>query len=169
MLSVLDKVGRGLSCTSGRINADVVDTGGDIAVLDAPSHRIFRGLVADRSFGLVPKVAQKAEVPAEHSVLAPDVDPTATATPVEPGAPVPDIEKTGDAMRPSAYRSRSLSVLTVLAVLYSLYFARAFLVPIVFAILLNFLLSPVVRALVRWRISCWSWRLAFGNCAAGLG
>jgi predicted PurR-regulated permease PerM len=43
-------------------------------------------------------------------------------------------------------------VLTVLAVLYTLYFAREFLVPIVFAILLNFLLSPVVRWLTRLRI-----------------
>jgi predicted PurR-regulated permease PerM len=37
----------------------------------------------------------------------------------------------------------------VLAVLYTLYFARGFFVPITFALLLNFLFSPVVRALAK--------------------
>jgi predicted PurR-regulated permease PerM len=40
----------------------------------------------------------------------------------------------------------------VLAVLYTLYVARAFLIPIVFALLLNFLLSPLIRQLTRVRI-----------------
>jgi predicted PurR-regulated permease PerM len=40
----------------------------------------------------------------------------------------------------------------VLAIFYTLYFARAFLVPIVFATLLNFLFSPAVRALGRLRL-----------------
>jgi predicted PurR-regulated permease PerM len=43
-------------------------------------------------------------------------------------------------------------VLAVLAVLYTLYFARSFLIPIAFAVLLNFLLSPAVRLLERLRI-----------------
>lgn len=46
----------------------------------------------------------------------------------------------------------SLTVLAVLAVLYTLYFARSFLIPIAFAVLLNFLLSPAVRLLERLRI-----------------
>jgi predicted PurR-regulated permease PerM len=45
-----------------------------------------------------------------------------------------------------------IAVLSVLAVFYTLYFARTFLLPIVFALLLDFLLSPVVRTLVRWRV-----------------
>ena len=45
-----------------------------------------------------------------------------------------------------------VTVLTVLAVFYTLYFARAFLIPITFAVLLDFLLSPAVRALVRWHV-----------------
>jgi predicted PurR-regulated permease PerM len=45
-----------------------------------------------------------------------------------------------------------ITVLAVLAVFYTLYFARGFLLPIVFALLLDFLLSPAVRALVRWRV-----------------
>ena len=104
----------------------------------------------DRTTGVAQKVAKNAEQASEHSVLAPDVDPTASAESAEPGGPLPDIEKTGDAL--SGKRPASLAILTVLAVLYSLYFARDFLVPIMYAVLLNFLLSPYVRALSRWRI-----------------
>ena len=43
-------------------------------------------------------------------------------------------------------------VLAVLAVVYSLYFARSFLVPIAFAILLDFLFSPLVRLMQKIRI-----------------
>jgi len=48
--------------------------------------------------------------------------------------------------------STALVVLAVLAVLYTLYFARSFLIPLTFALLLDFLLSPVVRLLARLRI-----------------
>lgn len=48
--------------------------------------------------------------------------------------------------------SIGVTVLAVLAVFYTLYFARAFLLPIVFAVLLNFLLSPAVRTLNRWHV-----------------
>lgn len=47
---------------------------------------------------------------------------------------------------------RSLTVLAVLATLYTLYFARSFLLPIAFAVLFNFLLSPAVRWLARLRV-----------------
>ena len=43
-------------------------------------------------------------------------------------------------------------MLAVLAVVYTLFFARDFLLPVVFALLLDFFFSPVVRALARWRI-----------------
>jgi predicted PurR-regulated permease PerM len=89
---------------------------------------------------------------AGDSVLAPDVDPTARAEPAEPGAPVPDLERTKRAIERPASRSIGVTVLAVLAVLYTLYFARDFLIPIVFALLLDFFFSPVVRALARWRI-----------------
>jgi predicted PurR-regulated permease PerM len=42
-----------------------------------------------------------------------------------------------------------ITVLAVLAVLYTVYFARAFLAPIAIALLLSFLLSPVIRGLAR--------------------
>jgi predicted PurR-regulated permease PerM len=46
-----------------------------------------------------------------------------------------------------------VTLLTVLGVLYTMYFAREFLIPIVFAVLLNFLLSPAIRALTRIKLA----------------
>ncbi|HEY6220383.1 MAG TPA: AI-2E family transporter, partial [Gemmatimonadaceae bacterium] len=66
--------------------------------------------------------------------------------------PVPDLKRTETAIESPAVRSTSLVVIAVLATLYTLYFARAFFVPIVFAILLTFLLSPAIRALTRIKI-----------------
>jgi predicted PurR-regulated permease PerM len=90
--------------------------------------------------------------PGGDSVLTPDVDPTADAVPAGPGAPTPDLAKTGEAMDSTRGRSAGVTTLTVLALLYTLYFARPFLLPIVVALLLSFLFSPVVRAMARLRI-----------------
>ena len=84
-----------------------------------------------------------------HSVLDPDVDEQAQATPVEPGAPTPDISKTASAIRTVHARSIGVTILSVLALLYTLYFARDFLLPVVMALLLDLLFSPIVRALTR--------------------
>ena len=66
-------------------------------------------------------------------------------TPQEPpSAPAP--------APPKRRRPQSLTILVVLAALYTLYFARSFLLPIAFAILLDFLLSPAVRTLAKLRI-----------------
>jgi predicted PurR-regulated permease PerM len=54
--------------------------------------------------------------------------------------------------RPFEVRSFALSGLFLLAAFYTLYFARSFFLPIVLALLLNFLLSPIVRALKKLRI-----------------
>jgi predicted PurR-regulated permease PerM len=64
----------------------------------------------------------------------------------------PDLSKTGSAIDSSRVRSVNMTIVSVLAILYTLYFARAFLLPIVFALLVNFLLSPVVRWLKRLNI-----------------
>jgi predicted PurR-regulated permease PerM len=90
-----------------------------------------------------------APTPGAHSVLTPDVDPTAQATPVAPGAPVPDLRRTSAALAQLRRGSLQVTVLAVLALLYSMYFARQFLIPVVFALVLNFLLSPALRALAR--------------------
>ncbi|HET6228660.1 MAG TPA: AI-2E family transporter [Longimicrobiaceae bacterium] len=87
------------------------------------------------------------------SVLTPDVDPRADAEPNAPGGPEPDTGKLGEAMRRSPrVRNIGLTILVVLAVFYTLYFARGFFLPVVFAMLFNFLLSPAIRALNRLRI-----------------
>ena len=96
--------------------------------------------------------ARDPRTPRSDSVLEPDVDADVRARPVEPGAPVPDLARTERAIERPAARSLAITVLAVLAVLYSMYFAREFLIPVAFALLLNFLLSPVVRALARARI-----------------
>jgi predicted PurR-regulated permease PerM len=57
-----------------------------------------------------------------------------------------------DAPGPSEVRSAALGVLVVLACLYTLYFARGFLLPVVLACLLALLLAPAVRGLKRLRI-----------------
>ncbi|MBW3628907.1 MAG: AI-2E family transporter [Gemmatimonadetes bacterium] len=91
-------------------------------------------------------------IPKDGSVLEPNVDATADAQPVEPHAPDPDLSKTAEVVESARTRSVGVTVLTVLAVLYTLYFAREFLLPIAFAQLLSFLFSPVVRALARFKI-----------------
>jgi predicted PurR-regulated permease PerM len=90
--------------------------------------------------------------PRDDSVLTPDVDPSAQATPVDAHAPKPDISRTERAIESATARSVGVTTLTVLALLYTTYFARPFLLPLAFALLLNFLFSPVVRRLARWHI-----------------
>jgi predicted PurR-regulated permease PerM len=51
--------------------------------------------------------------------------------------------------------STAIIILAVLGVLYTLYFARTFLIPIAIAVLLAFVLSPAVRVLTRLRIPEW--------------
>ncbi len=101
--------------------------------------------------GIVSDVAARG-ARSTDSLLAPKLDPTDTAEPGKHGEPAPDLERTQGAIEKTGVRSASLAVLTVLAMLYTLYFARDFFIPIVFAVLLNFLLSPVLRLLARFRI-----------------
>jgi predicted PurR-regulated permease PerM len=107
--------------------------------------------MSDEEPGIVSEIAARA---ARHggSVLTPEVDPAAVAQPGRHGEPRPDLERTGAAIERRSARSVSIVILAVLAVLYTLYFARDFFIPIVFAVLLNFLLSPLLRALARLRI-----------------
>ena len=65
----------------------------------------------------------------------------------------PNIKKLRDILQgPLGVRSLALSGLFILAAFYTLYLARSFILPIVLALLLNFLLSPVVRGLNKLRI-----------------
>jgi predicted PurR-regulated permease PerM len=96
--------------------------------------------------------ARTTDDAASGDAFRPDA-PGAPATGEEGGAiEQPDLSKLAQALDRVEVRSIAITGLLVLAVLYTLYFARAFLLPIVLAVLLDFLLSPVVRALKRAKI-----------------
>jgi predicted PurR-regulated permease PerM len=86
------------------------------------------------------------------SALEPDVADSIVATPAAETAAQPDIDRTGAELSTMRTLAIGVLILAVLAIMYTLYFARDFLLPIVFAVLLNFLFSPLVRALARVRI-----------------
>ena len=98
-------------------------------------------------------VTRTTEDSAPGAALRPDA-PGPAAPPEEGGAvEQPDLHKLSEALRERMeVRSVAITGLFVLAVLYTLYFARAFLLPIVIAVLLDFLLSPIIRTLKRARI-----------------
>ena len=102
----------------------------------------------DQTPGAASGAAQRA-VRSTDSSLVPSVDARASASPAAPDAAAPDLSRTGEAIDRPRSRSVEATLLTVLAVLYSLYFARGFLIPIVFALLLNFLLSPLIRRMAK--------------------
>jgi len=58
----------------------------------------------------------------------------------------------GRRMSPSRITARSLQLLAALAFIYTLYFAKTLLVPIVVALLLTLLLGPAVKALRRFHV-----------------
>jgi predicted PurR-regulated permease PerM len=103
-------------------------------------------------------VTRSPEDSAASAALRPDVPPSPETEPEErraEGGAVeqPDLRKLREALTDRVeVRSVAITGLFVLAVLYTLFFARAFLLPIVIAVLLDFLLSPVIRALKRVRI-----------------
>jgi len=74
--------------------------------------------------------------------------------PLEEERSQPDLKKLESAMQggQSGVRSLALTGLFILAAFYTLYYARSFFLPIVLAILLSFLLSPVVRGLKKLHI-----------------
>jgi predicted PurR-regulated permease PerM len=87
------------------------------------------------------------------SVLEPEVSAHEDAPPPMPGRPPPDAEKLGQAVKGRTAQTLGVTVLTVLAVFYALRVGRDFFMPIAFALLLNLLFSPVIRALKRVRIA----------------
>ncbi len=87
------------------------------------------------------------------SVMEPDVDPNAVAEPIEPEDEIPDIDKTSAAVGTLKSIATGIWILAILSLIYTIFFARAFLLPIVYAVLLSFLLSPVIRLLSRLKIA----------------
>ena len=105
----------------------------------------------DNDEGLAGRAAARS-AESSDSVLAPGLDPRESARPGPHGEPRPDLARTERALDSITARSTALVILAVLATLYTLYFARQFFIPIVFAVLLTLLLSPVIRAMARLRI-----------------
>ncbi|HET7470449.1 MAG TPA: AI-2E family transporter [Gemmatimonadales bacterium] len=96
--------------------------------------------------------ARTTDDAAPGEAFRPDA-PGVPATDGEGGAvEQPDLTKLGQALDRIEVRSIAVTGLLVLAIFYTLFFARAFLLPIVLAVLLDFLLSPLVRTLKRARI-----------------
>jgi predicted PurR-regulated permease PerM len=84
----------------------------------------------------------------DGSVLTPDVDTRALAPEPAPSGEPPNVTKLANLLGENAdARHVALMGLFVLAIFYTLHLAHAFFLPIVLAVLLDFLLSPVVRAL----------------------
>jgi predicted PurR-regulated permease PerM len=85
--------------------------------------------------------------PDDGSVLTPDVPAPVLQTP-----PAPESRRVRRARR-ATVQYVALVGLFALAVVYTLHLGRSFILPIVLAVLLDFMLSPVVRWLKRMRIS----------------
>jgi predicted PurR-regulated permease PerM len=84
----------------------------------------------------------------DGSILTPDVDERALQPEPAPTGEVPNVTKLASLLGENAdARHIALVGLFVLALFYTLHLAQAFFLPIVLAILLDFLLSPLVRGL----------------------
>lgn len=91
--------------------------------------------------------------PDDGSVLTPDISAAALAPEPGPTGTEPDARRLGELLgQPADARHIALVGLFALAVLYTLHFAQEFFLPIVLAVLLDFLLSPLVRGLRKLRI-----------------
>jgi predicted PurR-regulated permease PerM len=98
-------------------------------------------------------VTRSSEESSHGEIFRPDVPGPRTDAEEGGASRHPDLAKLGEALRDRIeVRSIATTGLFVLALLYTLFFARAFLLPIVLAVLLDFLLSPVIRLLKRARI-----------------
>lgn len=84
-----------------------------------------------------------------HAPHAPDADQTSGSASIHR----PSLEDTARLFDgPLGIRSISLTGLFILACFYTLYFARDFFLPVMLAIVLMFLLTPLIRMLKRVRV-----------------
>jgi predicted PurR-regulated permease PerM len=102
---------------------------------------------------------KKAEQPQPPPEPEPEPEPKPEQAPtVEPeppaSAPVPEPERVLLQM-PVDVRSAALVVLSVLAVVFTLHWAKAVFVPLMLSLLLTYALEPLVGLLERWKISRW--------------
>jgi predicted PurR-regulated permease PerM len=91
--------------------------------------------------------------PDDGSILTPDVKTDALTPAPGPSGDQPNVNRLANLLGENAdARHIALVGLFILAVLYTLHLAQAFILPIVLAILIDFLLSPMVRWLRKLRI-----------------
>ncbi|HEY7502758.1 MAG TPA: AI-2E family transporter [Gemmatimonadales bacterium] len=84
----------------------------------------------------------------DGSILTPDVEHRALSPEPAPAGEPPNVTRLASLLGENAdARHIALMGLFILAVFYTLHLAQAFFLPIVLAVLLDFLLSPLVRAL----------------------
>ena len=94
----------------------------------------------------------KARAVTNHSAMSFD-DRNETAAPSKTGRSRNAVRRLSDRLRgPFDIKSVALTGLFVLAIFYTMYFMRAMLLPLVLALLLSYLLTPLVRGLNRIRI-----------------
>ncbi|NDZ15173.1 AI-2E family transporter [Variovorax sp. WS11] len=99
----------------------------------------------------------KVERPQAPPEPEPEPEPKPRQEPTlepEPSAPAPEPERVLLQM-PVDVRSAALVVLSVLAVVFTLHWAKAVFVPLMLSLLLTYALEPLVGLLERWRISRW--------------
>lgn len=96
----------------------------------------------------MPAPCESNHMNAEEGKNEPDVSPL-TGEPETETAAVPRLRMPDLLAKPFDVRSVALTGLFVLALFYTLYFARAVLLPVVLALLLSYLFRPVVRALAK--------------------
>ncbi|MEQ6342454.1 MAG: AI-2E family transporter [Gammaproteobacteria bacterium] len=65
---------------------------------------------------------------------------------------MPDTAQQPTVRMPVDVHSLSLALLTVLAVIFALYWARAFFIPLMFGVMISYALSPLVNLMQKWRI-----------------
>ena len=69
------------------------------------------------------------------------------------GVATPDVIQQQPLVRiPVNVHSLSLALLTVLAVIFALYWARAFIIPLMFGVMISYAFSPLVNLMQKWRI-----------------
>jgi predicted PurR-regulated permease PerM len=68
------------------------------------------------------------------------------------GTATPDATQQPTVRMPVDVHSLSLALLTVLAVIFALHWARAFFIPLMFGVMISYALSPLVNFMQKWRI-----------------
>lgn len=89
--------------------------------------------------------------PSDAPLAAPPAPPAAPAAPAPP-APPDDEPPRFMLHMPVGIRSLALVVLAVIASVFALHWAQAVIVPVLLGLMFSYALTPIVDALVRWRL-----------------